>query len=135
MEGLAVSADERFPDGFRYSEHHDWARVDEGAARFGVTWYAQDLLGEIVYFDTPTVGTTVTRGEPYAELESVKAVSDVIAPLSGVIIAVNDALGSDASMVNRDPYGDGWLIEARLSDPGEVALLLDARAYRAGADE
>ncbi len=130
-----MSTDERFPDGVRYSEHHDWAYVGDTAARFGVTWYAQDLLGEIVYFDAPSLGATVTRGEPYSELESVKAVSDVIAPLSGDIVAVNEGLASDPSAVNRDPYGDGWLVEVRLSDPGEVAFLVDADAYRGQAGE
>jgi glycine cleavage system H protein len=125
-----VQSDERFPDDVRYSEQHDWARVSGATAKFGITWYAQDQLGEIVLFDPPRAGATVTRGEPYSELESVKAVSDVIAPLSGEIVAVNTTLSADPSAVNRDPYGDGWLVEVRLSDPAELDGLIDAGAYR-----
>jgi glycine cleavage system H protein len=125
-----VPSDERFPDDVRYSADHDWARVVGATARFGITWYAQDLLGEIVFFDPPSAGAAVTRGEPYSELESVKAVSDVISPLSGEIVAVNAALSSDPSAVNRDPYGAGWLVEVRLSDAAELDALIDAGAYR-----
>ena len=122
---------ESYPDDLRYSADHDWARVDGDTATFGITWFAQDQLGEVVFFDPPTVGDTVTQNESYAEVESVKAVSDVIAPLSGEIVEVNEALADAPETVNDDPYGDGWLVRVRLSDPGEADALLDADAYRA----
>ena len=100
-------------------------------ATFGITWYAQDALGEVVFFDPPAVGTTVTKDESYAEVESVKAVSDVIAPLSGEIVEVNEALGDTPEAINDDPYGEGWLVKVRLSDPSEREALLDAAAYEA----
>jgi glycine cleavage system H protein len=125
-----VANEERFPDNVRYSEKHDWARLTDTSATFGITWYAQDALGEIVFFDPPPIGATVKRGEAYAELESVKAVSDVVAPLSGEIIEVNDALTGDPSSVNRDPYGDGCLVRIELTDPSETAALVEAAAYR-----
>jgi glycine cleavage system H protein len=119
----------RYPDDRRYHEEHDWAQVDGESATFGVTWYAQDALGEIVFFDPPQVGDTVTRGESYAELESVKAVSDVIAPLSGEIVEVNEALADQPELVNSEPYGGGWLVRVRVTDPAEVGLLLSAQDY------
>jgi glycine cleavage system H protein len=125
-----VSGEPVFPDDVGYSEEHDWVRVENATATFGVSWFAQDALGEIVFFDPPQVGATVRRGDPYAELESVKAVSDVIAPLSGEIVEVNAALSDDPSAVNHDPYGDGWLIRVTLTDPSEADALLDAGAYR-----
>ena len=121
---------ETYPEELLYHPEHDWARVEGDHATFGITWYAQEALGELVFFDPPETGTTVTANEPYAEIESVKAVSDVFAPLSGEIVEVNQALGEDPSQVNSDPYGDGWMVRVRLSDPGERDALLDASAYR-----
>jgi glycine cleavage system H protein len=123
-------ADASYPEDLRYHAEHDWARIDGDVATFGITWYAQDALGEVVFFDPPEVGSSVTAGEPYAEVESVKAVSDVIAPLSGEIVEVNAGLGDSPEAINEDPYGDGWLARIRLSDPGEVDGLLDAAAYQ-----
>jgi glycine cleavage system H protein len=123
--------DEQYPDDLLYHSEHDWARVDGDRARFGITWYAQDALGEVVFFEAPTAGATVTKDEPYTEIESVKAVSDVIAPLSGEIVAVNDAISSSPEKINEDPYGDGWLVEVKLSDPSETESLLSPSDYRA----
>ena len=120
-----------YPDDLKYHPEHDWARIDGDTATLGITWYAQDSLGEIVFFDPPQVGATITKDQPYAEVESVKAVSDVIAPLSGEITEVNEALSARPEKVNEDPYGDGWLVRIRLSDPSEVEQLLDAAAYEA----
>jgi glycine cleavage system H protein len=122
-------ADASYPEDLRYHPEHDWARIDGETATFGITWYAQDALGEVVFFDPPEVGSTITAGEPYAEVESVKAVSDVIAPLSGEIVEVNTALGDSPEAINEDPYGEGWLVRVTLSDPGELDTLLDAAAY------
>jgi glycine cleavage system H protein len=123
-------ADESYPPELRYHEEHDWARIEGDTATFGITWYAQDQLGEVVFFDPPEVGKTVRRGDPYAEVESVKAVSDVIAPLSGEIVEVNAALTSGPEAINDDPYESGWMVKVRLSDPSEVDSLMDAAAYR-----
>ena len=123
-------AEESYPEELRYHPEHDWARVDGDSATLGVTWYAQDSLGDVVFFDPPEVGATVTKDEPYAEVESVKAVSDVIAPLSGEITAVNEAAGANPELINTDPYGEGWMVEIKLSDPAEVESLLDAAAYK-----
>ena len=123
-------ADESYPDGLRYHPEHDWARVEGDSATFGITWYAQDALGEVVFFDPPDVGTEVSKDTPYAEVESVKAVSEVYAPLSGEITAVNDAAKESPERINEDPYGDGWLVEVKLSDPSEADALMDATAYR-----
>jgi glycine cleavage system H protein len=120
-----------YPDNLLYHPEHDWARVEGELATFGITWYAQDSLGEVVFFDPPSVGTSVKKDEPYTEVESVKAVSDVVAPLSGEIVEVNEALSSSPEKVNEDPYGDGWLVKVRLSDPGETESLLDAASYEA----
>jgi len=122
-------AEASYPSDLKYHEEHDWARIDGDTATFGITWYAQDQLGEVVFFDLPGTGKTVSRGEPYAEVESVKAVSDVIAPLSGEIVEVNDALSSGPEAINDDPYGGGWMVKVRLSDPSEVDDLMDASAY------
>jgi glycine cleavage system H protein len=124
-------SDESYPADLRYHPEHDWARVEGEEATFGITWFAQDQLGEVVFFDPPEVGSTTTANEPYAEVESVKAVSDVVAPLSGEVTAVNDALSDTPEHVNSDPYGDGWLVRVKLSDPGELDALLDVEAYRA----
>ena len=124
-------ADETYPQDLRYHTEHDWVRVDGDDAVFGITWYAQDALGEVVYFDPPAVGTAVTKDASYGELESVKAVSDIIAPASGEVVAVNDGMKAKPETVNEDPYGDGWLIRVRLSDPGELDALMDVEAYKA----
>jgi glycine cleavage system H protein len=123
-------AEENYPPELKYHPEHDWARVDGDEAAFGITWYAQDALGEVVFYDPPEVGATVAANQSYAEVESVKAVSDVFAPLSGEVVAVNEALGDAPERINDDPYGDGWLVRVRLSDPEEVATLLDVDAYR-----
>jgi glycine cleavage system H protein len=124
-------ADASYPDDLLYHPEHDWARIDGEEATFGITWYAQDSLGELVFFDPPAVGTQVSKDEPYTEVESVKAVSDVISPLSGEVIAVNDGLADKPETVNEDPYGDGWLVKVKLADPAEQETLLDAAAYEA----
>lgn len=123
-------ADASYPDDLRYHPEHDWAQVEGGEATFGITWYAQDSLGEVVFYDPPEVGAKVSKDSAYAEVESVKAVSDVIAPLSGEIVAVNEALADAPERVNEDPYGEGWLIKVRLSDPAEADGLLGAADYR-----
>jgi glycine cleavage system H protein len=122
-------AEAAYPTDLLYHPEHDWVRLDGDVATFGITWYAQDALGEVVFFDPPQVGTTVTKDEPYAEVESVKAVSDVIAPLSGEIVEVNTALSDTPDAINSDPYGDGWLVKVKLSDDGEQAALLEQAAY------
>ena len=121
---------ESYPEDLRYHPEHDWARIDGDVATLGITWYAQDALGEVVFFDPPQVGGTVTKDEPYAEVESVKAVSDVVAPLSGEVVAVNDGLSDSPEKVNDDPYGDGWLVRVKLTEPSEVDSLLDVAAYQ-----
>jgi glycine cleavage system H protein len=123
-------ADASYPSDLKYHEDHDWARIDGDVATFGITWYAQDQLGEVVFFDPPEVGKSVRKGDPYAEVESVKAVSDVIAPLSGEIVEVNEALSSGPEAINDDPYDGGWMVRVRLSDPAEVDSLMDADAYQ-----
>jgi len=120
---------DNYPDDLKYHPEHDWARLDGETATLGITWYAQDQLGEVVFFDPPAVGKTVTKGEPYAEVESVKAVSDVIAPLSGEIVEVNEGLSSGPEAINEDPYQGGWMVKVKLSDPSELDSLLDAAAY------
>ena len=127
-------AEASYPSDLKYHPEHDWARVEGDVATCGITWYAQDQLGEVVFFDPPDVGATTTKDEPYAEVESVKAVSDVIAPVSGEIVEVNDALGSGPEAINDDPYGEGWLVKIRLSDPAQVDALMDADAYQASLD-
>jgi len=122
-------AEASYPSDLKYHADHDWARIDGDTATFGITWYAQDQLGEVVFFDPPTVGTAVTKDQPYAEVESVKAVSDVIAPLSGEVTEVNEGLSGSPENVNDDPYGEGWMVRVKLSDPSEVDELMDADAY------
>jgi glycine cleavage system H protein len=124
-------ADETYPEDLLYHPDHDWARVDGDTATLGITWYAQDQLGEVVFFEPPAAGTRITAGEPYTEVESVKAVSDVIAPVSGEVVEVNDALEAKPEAINDDPYGAGWMVKVRLSDPSEREALMDAAAYRA----
>ena len=124
-------ADPSYPDDLLYHPEHDWARVSDGEATFGITWFAQDSLGEVVFLDPPAVGSTVSKDSPYTEVESVKAVSDVISPLSGEIIEVNQVLADKPETINEDPYGEGWLVKVKLSDPSEQESLLDASAYEA----
>ncbi len=126
-----MAAAESYPEGLRYHREHDWARVEDGEAVLGITWYAQDALGELVHYEPPEVGASVARDQPYGEVESVKAVSDVIAPLSGEVLAINAKVVDEPETVNEDPYGDGWLVRIRLSEPGEADDLLDVEAYKA----
>jgi glycine cleavage system H protein len=122
-------AEASYPTELLYHPEHDWVRIDGDVATFGITWYAQDALGEVVFFDPPQVGTSVTKDEPYAEVESVKAVSDVIAPLSGEIVEVNAELGSSPEAINADPYGTGWLVKVKLSQASEQDVLQDQATY------
>jgi glycine cleavage system H protein len=123
-------ADESYPEDLRYHPEHDWARIEGTEATFGITWYAQDALGEVVFYEPPETGSEVTKDQAYAEVESVKAVSDVYAPLSGEVLAVNEAVADSPEVLNEDPYGDGWLVRVKLSNPSEVDELMDAPAYR-----
>ena len=123
-------AEASYPDDLKYHAEHDWARIDGDSATLGITWFAQDQLGEVVFFDPPAVGSTLTKDTPYAEIESVKAVSDVVAPLSGTVTEVNEGLSDAPETVNDDPYGEGWLVKIKLSDPSETESLMDAAAYR-----
>jgi glycine cleavage system H protein len=126
-----MAAAESYPVELRYHPEHDWARVEDGEATIGITWFAQDALGELVHFQAPEEGATVAKDESYGEVESVKAVSDVIAPVSGEIVAVNQKVVDEPETVNDDPYGEGWLLRIRLGDPAELDSLLDVEAYRA----
>jgi glycine cleavage system H protein len=119
-----------YPDDLRYHPEHDWVKIDGDVGTFGITWYAQDTLGEIVFFDPPAVGTQVAKDAPYTEIESVKAVSDVFAPMSGEVVEVNEGLADSPEKINDDPYGEGWLVRVRLSDPGEADTLMDSAAYQ-----
>jgi glycine cleavage system H protein len=125
-----VAAVESYPDDLKYHEEHDWARVEGDEAVLGITWFAADALGELVHFEAPEAGSTVTKGQSYGEVESVKAVSDVIAPLSGEVLEVNEQVVAAPETVNEDPYGNGWLLRIRVADPGEADALLDAGSYR-----
>ena len=124
-------AEASYPEDLLYHPEHDWARVEGDVATLGITWYAQDSLGEVVFFEAPEPGKTVAKDESYAEIESVKAVSDVIAPMSGEILEVNEALSEQPETVNDDPYGEGWLIKVRLSDPAQAESLLSPTDYEA----
>jgi glycine cleavage system H protein len=124
-------ADPTYPNDLLYHAEHDWARIEGDEATFGITWYAQDALGEVVFFEPPQVGAQISKDAPYTEVESVKAVSDVIAPMSGEIVAVNEALADQPETINEEPYGAGWLVKVKLSDPSEQDALLDAGAYEA----
>jgi glycine cleavage system H protein len=126
-----MMAEESYPQELKYYREHDWVRVDGEDAVFGITWFAQDALGEIVYADLPAIGGKVTAGSPYGELESVKAVTDVFAPLSGEVVEVNDMLQDAPQRVNEDCYGEGWLIRVRMTASGELGDLMDVGAYRA----
>jgi glycine cleavage system H protein len=123
-------ADATYPDDLRYHPEHDWARIEGDRATFGITWYAQDSLGEVVFFDPPEVGTAVQKDAPYTEVESVKAVSDVVAPMSGEVVEVNEALADAPEKINEDPYGEGWLVKVKLSAPEEAEALLGVEDYR-----
>ena len=123
-------AEASYPEDLKYHAEHDWARIEGDTATFGITWYAQDALGEVVFFDPPEVGTSVSKDQAYTEVESVKAVSDVIAPLSGEIVEVNEDLSDSPEKVNSDPYGDGWMVKVRLSDQSELDQLMDVNQYK-----
>jgi glycine cleavage system H protein len=125
-----LAATESYPDDLKYHKEHDWARIDSDEAVLGITWFAQDSLGELVHYEPPKEGDTVTRDSSYGEVESVKAVSDVIAPLSGEVLEVNKKVVDEPETVNEDPYGEGWLIRIRLNDPSEADSLLDAEGYK-----
>jgi glycine cleavage system H protein len=125
-----MAAEESYPEELRYHKEHDWARVDGDTATLGITWYAQDALGEIVHFEAPEEGSSLARDESYGEVESVKAVSDLISPLSGEVAEVNRGVAEEPEKINEDPYGEGWLVKVRLSDPAELDDLMDASAYR-----
>ena len=126
-----MAAEESYPDDLRYHPEHDWARVERDTATLGITWYAQDALGEVVHYEPPEEGSSVAQGESYGEVESVKAVSEVISPLSGEVLEVNAKVVAEPETINEDPYGEGWLVRIRLSEPAEADALLDVEAYRA----
>lgn len=123
-------ADENYPDDLLYHPQHDWAKIDGEIATLGITWFAQDALGEVVFFEPPAVGGSLTKDAAYAEVESVKAVSEVIAPLSGAIVEVNESLEGAPEAINDDPYGEGWMVKVRMSDPAEADQLLSSADYR-----
>jgi glycine cleavage system H protein len=126
-----LAAEESYPEDLRYHVEHDWARIDGDTATFGITWYAQETLGQVVFFEPPEVGSKLIRDEAYAEIESVKAVSDVFAPLSGEVTEVNSEAAESPELINDDPYGAGWMVRVKLADPAEAESLLDVTAYRA----
>jgi glycine cleavage system H protein len=125
-----LAASESYPDDLKYHKEHDWARIEGDEALLGITWFAQDALGELVHYEPPNEGDTISRDAAYGEVESVKAVSDVVAPLSGEVLEVNAKVVDEPETVNEDPYGDGWLIRIRLGDPSEADALLDVAAYK-----
>ncbi len=125
-----MAATETYPDDLKYHKEHDWARIEGDEAVLGITWFAQDALGELVHYEPPNEGDTISRDAPYGEVESVKAVSDVISPLSGEVLEVNQKVVDEPETVNADPYGEGWLVRVRLSDRSEADGLLDAAAYK-----
>ena len=125
-----MAATETYPDDLKYHKEHDWARIEGDEAVLGVTWFAQDSLGELVHYEAPGTGSEVRKDQPYGEVESVKAVSDVIAPLSGEVLEVNQKIVDEPETVNADPYGEGWLVRIRLTDPSETDTLLDVEAYK-----
>ena len=129
-----MAADSSYPSDLLYHPEHDWARIDGDSATFGITWYAQDALGEVVFFDPPKVGSEVSKDQAYTEVESVKAVSDVFAPLSGEVVEVNAALSENPEKINDDPYGEGWLVKVKLSDPSETESLMSVSDYEASLD-
>jgi glycine cleavage system H protein len=125
-----VAATENYPDDLKYHKEHDWARIQDGEALLGITWFAQDALGELVHYEPPNEGDTISKDSPYGEVESVKAVSDVVAPLSGEVLEVNQKVVDEPETVNADPYGEGWLVRIRLTDPSEADSLLEVDAYK-----
>ena len=125
-----MAAAESYPDELKYHPEHDWARIKGDEATLGITWYAQDALGEVVFYEPPEVGAKISKDSSYAEVESVKAVSDVIAPMSGEIVEVNDSLEDTPEKINEDPYGEGWLVKVKLTQPEERGALLGADEYR-----
>ncbi len=125
-----MAAAENYPPDLKYHSEHDWARIEDGEAVFGITWKAQDMLGELVFFQPPALGAAVAKDGAYGEIESVKAVSDLVAPLSGKVVAINEKVESAPEMINDDPYGEGWLVRVELADPGEAEGLLDVEAYK-----
>jgi glycine cleavage system H protein len=125
-----LAATESYPAELKYHKEHDWARIDGEEAVLGITWFAQDALGELVHYEPPNEGDTITRDSSYGEVESVKAVSDVIAPLSGEVLEVNKKVVDEPETVNADPYGEGWLVRIRLTEPSEAGSLLDVDAYK-----
>jgi len=132
---MTTTAADRYPTDLLYHPEHDWARLEGDHATLGITWYAQDTLGEVVFYEPPKVGSAVRQNEIYAEIESVKAVAEVYAPLSGEIVEVNEELKDHPELINEDPYGRGWLVRIKLADPGERSALLDAAAYQALVEE
>jgi glycine cleavage system H protein len=126
---------DQYPDDLLYHPEHDWAKVDGDTATFGITWYAQDALGEVVFYEAPEIGKQLSKDQPYAEVESVKAVSDVFAPLSGEVTEANETLSDAPEAINSDPYGGGWMVKVKLSDPSETDGLMDAAAYRKMVEE
>ena len=130
-----MGAGESYPDDLRYNTDHDWARIEDGEATLGITWFAQDSLGDLVHFEPPEDGAEIAKGGSYGEVESVKAVSDLISPLSGTVLEVNPKVVSEPETVNEDPYGEGWLVRIRLGDSSEADDLLDAAAYKSFVDE
>ena len=130
-----MAADESYPDDLKYHSEHDWARIEGDEATLGITWFAQDALGDLVHYEPPADGAGVEKGVTYGEVESVKAVSDVISPLTGTIVAVNAKVVAQPETVNEDPYGEGWLVRIKLSDPAEADDLMDAGAYKAFVEE
>jgi glycine cleavage system H protein len=130
-----VAAAESYPDDLAYHPEHDWARIDGDEATLGITWFAQDALGELVHYEAPAVGATVTKDGEYGEVESVKAVSGIVAPLSGEVLEVNERAVDEPEIVNEEPYGEGWLVRIRMSDPSEVDALMDVEAYKAHVAE
>jgi glycine cleavage system H protein len=125
-----LAASESYPDDLKYHREHDWARIDGDEAVLGITWFAQDALGELVHYEPPNEGDTISKDEAYGEVESVKAVSDIVAPLSGEVLEINQKVIDEPETVNTDPYGEGWLVRIRLTDPGEADALLDVAAYK-----
>jgi glycine cleavage system H protein len=125
-----LAASESYPDDLKYHREHDWARIDGDEAVLGITWFAQDALGELVHYEPPNEGDTISKDEAYGEVESVKAVSDVVAPLSGEVLEITQKVIDEPETVNADPYGEGWLVRIRLTDPGEANALLDVAAYK-----
>jgi glycine cleavage system H protein len=124
-----------FPDDLRYSREHEWARREDGRIRVGITDFAQDALGDVVYVDLPETGTQVTAGQAFAEVESTKSVSDVYAPVSGTIVERNGALDDRPELVNEQPYGEGWIVVLEVADSALLSELMDASAYRAFVEQ